>query len=103
MGLARGRALTCVEGDQEDSVSPTLHDLPGRYHSQVAIALLEAEDGSPLFISPAMPHKMHDPLALACHEMAHLFDSRRPRALQGDTLGDFLDDVLQAHPFAIDV
>src|SRR2546421_9707809 len=102
MGLARGRALTGVEGDQEDSVAHTLHKLPGCYRSQVAIVLLEAQDGS-LFISPTMPHEMHDTLALACYEVAHLLDGGRTGALQSNTLGYFRDDVFQAHPFTVDV
>src|SRR2546423_1014043 len=50
-----------------------------------------------------MPHEMHDPLALARHEMTQLLNARRAGALQGDALWYFLDDVFQAHPFAIDV
>jgi len=46
---------------------------------------------------------MHDPLALARDEMTQLLDARRAGALQSNTLGDFMDDVFQAHPFAIDV
>src|SRR3989442_10527970 len=102
MCLACSRALTGVESDQEDTVAHTLHELPGRYRSQIAIVLLEAEYGS-LFISPSMPHKMHDTLALACYKVAHLLDGRRAGALQSDALGDFPDDVSQAHPFAVDV
>src|SRR5438874_1051829 len=101
MGLARGGALTGVEGDQEDVATHSLHELPGGYDSQVAIVLLEAQDGSPLFISSTVPHKMHDTLALARHEMTQLLDARRASPLQSDTLGDFLDDVFQAHPYAI--
>src|SRR5436853_77500 len=103
MGLAGGSALTGVEGDQEDTAAHTLHELPGGYDSQVAIVLLEAQDGSPLRISPPVPHEMHDPVALARDEVAQLLDARRAGPLQGDTLGDFLDNISQAHPFAIDV
>jgi hypothetical protein len=46
---------------------------------------------------------MHDTLALACYEVAHLLDGGRTGALQSDALGDFQDDVFQAHPFTVDV
>src|SRR5207248_5998235 len=89
--------------DQENIVAHTLHKFPGRYDSQLAIVLLEAQYGSPLFISPAVPHKMHDLVTLARHEMAQLLDPRRAGSLQGDALWYFLDNIPQAHPFAIDI
>jgi len=42
-------------------------------------------------------------MALARHEVTQLLDARRAGSLQSDALWYFLDNVSQAHPFAIDV
>lgn len=78
------------------------HKLFGRHFLEVALVLLKVEECSPLVLA-ALAYEKHDTMALVRYQGTHLFDSRRTRTLKDDSGGNFLDDVFEPHPFAINV
>ncbi len=68
--LAGGGAGTGVERDQEDGAAHLAREVSGRHHIEVAVVLLEAEDGALFVVLAAVTHEMHDALLLVGDQQA---------------------------------